>query len=111
MGFFFRSSEVNPINGVMEDVYLGYGADEGTVQFRRRQNIDEELKLAHESRAAAPCHFHNDEAMYKSASVPVVEVERWKSEMGFDWFKATPAERKDWMNKHGRPWKLRDVII
>ena len=111
MGFFYRSTEPDPVTGIIEDVYLGYGDDEGKVQFCRRQNVDEELRLAHESRAAAPNHFNGTDGLYKSASVPMVEMERWKTDYGFDWFQATPKERKAWMNKYGNRWKMRDVVV
>ena len=46
-------------------------------------------------------HFNGIDGLYKSASVPMVEMERWKTDYGFDWFQAT-AERAKGLDEQVR---------
>ena len=112
MGFFYRSTDRDPLTGIQEDVYLGYGDDEGKVRFERKQEVGSYQRKMHENRAAAPTSFHRSGGIYKSAEVPLIEVERWKTAYGFDWFNVSDNERRKWLNRsENARWKARNVTI
>ena len=110
MGWIFRSTDIDPRTGIEEDAYLGVGEDEGKVKFVRRQKLGQVLNYTHESRANAPSNFRHDDGMFHAATIPLVEIERWQTEHGFNWHQATPSERRAWLERH-KHFKVRDVRL
>ena len=79
--------------GIQEE----YGVEDGKVHTIRKQDIEPFLRSAAEQRKHNPTNFKNTNGLYKRATVPVVEVERWLTEYGFNWYTATEAEKQKWM--------------
>ena len=100
------SKDYDSFTGITEEFWFDDVAN--TVTIRRLMDVDDAAIAALKAREANPTHFRNDDGMYKSASIPQIVMENWKTEKGFDWFKSTSNEKKKWLNKpENAHWKLR----
>lgn len=79
--------------GIQEE----YGVEDGKVHTLRKQDIEPFLRSAAQQRNHNPINHAQDNGLYKRATVPVVEVERWKTEYGFDWYNSSETEKQKWM--------------
>ena len=103
--------EFDEFSQIYEDFYFDEATGEVTIQ--RWQNIDKHAAYVRDVRNDSPDNFSGSKhGIFAAASVPSIEVERWKTEMGFDWNKADNNERRKWLNKsENAHWKLRNAHL
>jgi len=100
------AEDYDPDTGITERFYY----DNGKITIQRLQDIDEHAGIVQSLRNNAPTNFSaTTNGVYAAASVPAIEVERWKTEHGFDWFQTTDNEKRKWLNSDkASHWKMRD---
>lgn len=110
------ASDYCEITGITEETWY----DEANKKLTLRRFQDTEHTLAmnkvlfneHASKKPTFTDVGKDNGMYLKARIPFVIIEKWKNEEGFDWYKATPDERKRKLNSNEyqklltRPGKL-----
>jgi len=100
-------------SGITEETW--YDDMTKRITLRRYQDVQETLNLNKEifnSHAGKKPKFNDVDGLYLKARIPFMILEKWLREDGFDWYKATPAERKRKLNDNAnqkllvRPGKL-----
>lgn len=92
-------SETDPVTLITEKVYYDETLD--ALQFERTQdaglilNTNKMQMNAHDSRP----NYSDSNGMHLAARIPMILVEQWKTQQGFDWFKSTDNERRAWLDK------------
>ena len=92
-------------DGVVEE----YQVEDGRVYHKRIQPVGAFHKYSKERQSQVDEHgmFKKNDGLYHAARIPLVEVERWKKQYGFDWFAASEPEKKAWLNgPHCAPYRL-----
>ena len=96
------ASNHEEFTGITEETWY----DEATRKLTLRRYLDVEHTLAmnkvlfneHSSKKPTFTDVGKDNGMYLKARIPFMVIEKWLREDGFDWYKATPAERKTKLN-------------
>ena len=97
---------------VLYDITTGIqteiAAEDGKIHTLRKQDIEPFLRQASRARFEGPTDFKKDDGLYKRASIPVVEIDRWRLEYGFDWMNSSQEEKRRWMKTpHFKQYELR----
>jgi len=92
---------VPDVNGFTEKYYWDDDRPEyDKMHIVRIQNVEGVINANKE----AISNIHNQKSgfgnngMYHAARIPLAQLEKWKSEEGFDWFNSTESEKKQKMN-------------
>jgi hypothetical protein len=98
--------DYDSFTGITEEFW--HDPEAKTVTIRRLMDIDPVVNQIKQIRESNPTNFRKDDGAYKSAMIHPIAIENWKREKGFDWFKSTSNEKKQWLNRsENAHWKLR----
>ena len=107
-------SEYSPDTGITTEYWAWEENGLGKLTIRRLQDTNEILKSNKEefnSHADKATFSDVKNGLFKAAEIPFVVLEQWMSE-GFNWYEATPSERRAKLNDSNfkklrtRPGKL-----
>ena len=103
------AEDYDPETGITERFYY----HNGKITIQRLQDIDEQARIVQAVRNEAPTNFTDSKnGLFAAANVPFVEMERWKTEHGFEWNKSTTNEKRAWLNSdRAKQWKVRNVKL
>ena len=91
--------ETDHFTRVTECAY--YDDVEDKLEFERTQDaglILETNKIQMNAHGSHP-NYSDSNGMHLAARIPMILVEQWKTQQGFDWFKSTDNERRAWLDK------------
>jgi len=93
--------------GITEEYWYG----DGKLTIRRLQDVEGVLDLNKQHyNSHGNVGYGDSDGLHKVARVPLVLIEKWLREEGFDWFNSTDAERRARLNANPkllvRPGKL-----
>lgn len=89
------------ITGITEETW--YDEKTKRLTLRRLQDVEHTLAMnkvmfnEHRGKKPTFTDVGKDNGMYLKARIPFIIIEKWMRE-GFDWYKATPAQRKAKLN-------------
>ena len=80
--------------------------EDGKVYTHTQADIEPELKAAAAARAEHSIFRKSKEGMGDVAAIfPAIIVDKWLVEYGFNWFRASRAEREKWLaGPHAKPF-------
>ena len=93
------ASDYDEHTGITEETW--YDDMAKTITLRRYQDVEDTLALNQElynSHQHKKPVFNDVDGIYHAATIPFMVIEKWLREDGFDWFKATCAERAKKLN-------------
>ena len=90
-----KSEGFDPATGFREEFHFDEGTGQSTVY--REQDVEGVIQANKAALNAAPRSGGGKNGMRHVARIPLVVIEKWKTE-GFDWFKATKAEKRAKLN-------------
>jgi hypothetical protein len=94
--------DYDQFTGITEETW--HDEEAGTITLRRFQDVEHTLAMnkvlynEHRSKKPTFTDVKGDHGMYHKARIPFIIIEKWLREDGFNWFTATPAERKAKLN-------------
>lgn len=87
----------DPATGITEQYW--HNPLEGTVTIRKLQDVQKVIDNNKEEFNSFNKGYSDSRGTHKIATIPMVVIDKWRAEDGFDWFKATSNERKRWLEK------------
>lgn len=99
-------------NSIVLDTSTGIktttGIEGGKTHVRVEQDVTAYLKEAEKARFAKTGFKDATNGMYHRARIPLVALDEWRINHGFDWMKASEEERRKWMRtEHFKMYELR----
>jgi hypothetical protein len=92
------------ITGITEETW--YDEQTRKLTLKRFQDVEHTLAMnkvlfnEHRSKKPTFTDVGKDNGMYLKARIPFMIIEKWLREDGFNWYKATPEERKRKLNSN-----------
>lgn len=94
----FMGKEFNEHTGCWEEYYYDHSRD--VIVIRHVMDTDPIINAnKQEYNSFNGVGYGDSNGMHKVASIPLILVEKWKRELGFDWFNSTDKERRIWLDK------------
>lgn len=95
-------SDYDKATGITEEFWYqeGNAGKPGKVTIRRLQDVEGQLdfnKQAYNSHSGIG-YADSKGGAHHVARIPLIVIERWKTETGFDWFNSTDKERRAKLN-------------
>lgn len=96
------ASNYDQFTGTTEETW--YDEAEGKITLRRWQDVEHTLAMNkvmfNEHSGKKPSFADVKDGVYLKARIPTSVVEKWLREDGFDWYKASEADRKKKLNSN-----------
>tara|TARA_R110000744_G_C19370310_1_gene562420 strand:+ start:6951 stop:7289 length:339 start_codon:yes stop_codon:yes gene_type:complete len=98
MGMKLINSEYDSFTGITEEFW--YDDLTNKVTIRRLQDVQEQLDFNKQcyNNHSGIGYQDSEGGAHHVARIPLVVIERWKTEEGFDWFNSTDKERRAKLN-------------
>lgn len=92
------SREFNPTSGCFEEYWYDHSQDK--IILRHVMETDEIINANKEEyNQFNGVGYGDSNGMHKVATIPLILINKWKQENGFDWFNSTDKERRAWLDK------------
>ncbi len=88
----------NPALDAIEEYY--YNEQDEKIYYRKIEQLGNHIEANQQD-----FNFHNgvgygdSQGVHKVASIPLILIDKWKKEHGFDWFNSTDREKRLWLDK------------
>ncbi|QVJ07758.1 hypothetical protein S1R3Y_000050 [Vibrio phage vB_ValP_VA-RY-3] len=90
--------EFNQHTGLIEEYYYDHTKDR--IVIRHIMETDPIINSNKEEfKQFNGVGYGDSNGLHKVASIPLILIEKWKKEHGFDWFNSTDRERRIWLDK------------
>ena len=111
-------SDYDQFTGITEEIWWEdpvIPGGPGKITIRRLQDVDHILAQNQIARSMFPskqANYRDSNGLHKVAEIPLMLIEKWLREDGFDWYNSTDAERRARLNDRDnrkllvRPGKL-----
>lgn len=90
-------SHFNDSTGATEHYYYDHSSDKIIVRHVVDvEGIIDQNKREFNSHSGG---YGDSDGLHKIATIPLILIDKWKRENGFDWFNSTDKERRAWLDK------------